>query len=223
MQKMEKEESEASVLKAWTDLENPGSFSGLKGFLKNSGLKVKKKDAAYSLSSLPTFTLHRAARKRWPRRKVFVLKSREQFQIDLLDMQKLGRMNGGVRFLLSGIDVFSKYGYLVPIKNKRPQTIVDALELMFKTAGFYVKNIESDRGKEFVGRITQDYFKKHNINHFHTESAQHVAIVERWHRTLREKLTRWMHFSKSKKYLKALEKFVYNYNRSIHRSHGMQH
>ena len=212
-----------SIRKHYTDLNNPAAFTGLRGFLKNRSNRDGDKDqVAAALSALPTFTLHRAARKRYPRRKVFVPKIGNQFSVDLLYVHQWKAHNKGVKFIVTAIDDFSRYGYLVPVKNKRPQTVIDAMELIFKTAKLYPKFVMTDAGTEFTCKLTQKYFKDHGIHHFQTASTQHIPILERWHRTLRERLIRWMHHTKTKKYLSALEKIVHGYNNCVHLAHGFK-
>lgn len=211
------------IRKHYTDLENPGAFTGLQGFLKNRSNKVgDKKQVAEALSALPTFTLHRRARKRYPRRKVFVPKIGNQFSVDLLYVHQWKRQNKGVKFIVTAIDDFSRYGYMVPVKDKRPETVIQAMDLIFKTAGLYPKYTVTDAGSEFISKKSQKYFKEKGIHHFQTGSVQHIPILERWHRTVRERLIRFMHYTKSKKYLHALEKIVHAYNHSVHSAHGFK-
>lgn len=212
-----------SIRKHYTDLENPGAFTGLRGFLENRSNKVGDKEQVVdALSALPTFTLHRRARKRYPRRKVFVPKIGNQFSADLLYVHQWKRQNKGVKFIVTAIDDFSRYGYMVPIRDKKQQTVIDALDLIFQTAGVFPKYLMTDKGTEFTGRAAQKYFKSKGIHHFHTGSVQHIPILERWHRTIRERLMRYMHHAKTKKYLDALEKIVHGYNNTVHSSHGFK-
>ena len=56
----------------------------------------------------------------------------ETWAADLVDMSAFSRDNRGFKFLLSIIDIFSKYGWLVPIKDKKGATVRDAFRTVFK-------------------------------------------------------------------------------------------
>ena len=96
------------------------------------------------------------------------------------------------------------------------------MDLIFNTAGIYPKFACTDSGTEFTSKKTQKYFKDKGIHHFYTGSVQHIPILERWHRTVRDRLIRWMHHAKSKRYLGALEKIVHGYNHCVHSSYGFK-
>ena len=77
-------------------------------------------------------------------------------------------------------------------------------------------------GTEFYAKKTQEFFKANNINHFSTFSPLKCCLIERFHRTIMERLTRWMHHNKTKRYLEALPKIINNYNNSHHTSIRMK-
>ena len=52
--------------------------------------------------------------------------------VDLADMQSLSKYNKGIKYLLCAIDLFSKYAWVVPIKNKKGISIVDAFQKILK-------------------------------------------------------------------------------------------
>jgi len=209
----------ARLLKrSYCNLNNPGSFAGVSGFIRNTVPTARRQEAAQALSSLPTYTYFRNSRRRFPRRQTFVPCLGNQFQADLIDVRKYKHHNSGVSYILTCIDVFSRYAYMVPIKNKRAPTVISAFKLVFKTAKRFPTYVQTDMGREFLAKSCQEYFQKNAIRHFYTGSPMKCAVLERLHRTLKERLSRWMHFTGSKSYLKALEKILRNYNRSYHRS-----
>jgi len=44
------------------------------------------------------------------------------------DMQSFSRYNNGVKYLLTVIDIFSKYGWILPLKNKTGLEVANALK-----------------------------------------------------------------------------------------------
>ena len=70
------------------------------------------------------YTLHKPVPKHIHQaRPVIVHSIDELWQLDLVDLSKLAKENGGHKFLLSVIDVFSKYGWLIPLKSKHSDEI----------------------------------------------------------------------------------------------------
>lgn len=53
------------------------------------------------------------------------------FAADLVEMQKIAKWNKGIRYLLAVIDVFSKYGWLVPTKDKTGKSVTQAFQKIF--------------------------------------------------------------------------------------------
>jgi len=54
------------------------------------------------------------------------------FAGNLVDMRALSKFNNGVKYLLTVIDVFSKYGWMKPLKSKTGLEVANALEIFFK-------------------------------------------------------------------------------------------
>ena len=71
------------------------------------------------LSRQRAYTLHKPARRHFPRNRIYVGSIDKQWQADLADMVGLQRDNNGNRYILTVIDVFSKYAWSVPVKKQR--------------------------------------------------------------------------------------------------------
>ena len=91
--------------------------------------------------------LHKPKRKTYPRRKIIVSHIDEIFAADLVEMQKFTKLNKGYRYLLTCIDMFSKYSWVIPLKDKKGITIKNALQKIFKQRK--CKFLWTDRGTEF--------------------------------------------------------------------------
>ena len=89
-------------------------------------------------------------RKTFKRRRVLVGGIDDQWQIDLVDLSSLSRENNTFRFLLTCIDVLSKYAWVVPLKDKSEQSVVVAMENILIDSNRTPNAIQGDKGKEFV-------------------------------------------------------------------------
>lgn len=200
----------------------PGSYSGAQSF------HGRVKPTSYAevknwLSSQDAYTLHKTPRRRFARRKTIVSGMNEQWQCDLIDLSRLKQQNGGMTFVLTAIDVFSKVGCAIPLKNKTSTSMIKALSSAFKKSkSGPPRTLQTDKGSEFTNRNVQAYLKKRGVKHFVSENEEiKCAIVERWNRTLKERL--WRYFTKhnTRHYVRVLPDLVEAYNNSYHRSIGM--
>ena len=72
--------------------------------------------------------LHRQIIRKFKKRKVYSSFRDNIWGVDLADMQSLSKYNKGIKYLLCAIDLFSKYTWVVPLKDKRGITIVDVFQ-----------------------------------------------------------------------------------------------
>ena len=197
--------------------DSPASFGGVKRLVNAEKNKDVKKVKTW-LSKQDTYTLHKPVRYRFPRRRTIVYGAKEQFQCDLIDVQKLRKDNDGNGYILTCIDVFTKMGYARPIKNKTSTSIIPAFKSIFKASG-RPKRLQTDKGTEFLNGVTQQYFKNNGIHHFTSQNESiKAAVCERWNRTLLNRLFRAFTFKQNRRYIDILPKLVSSYNRSYHRS-----
>ena len=95
---------------------------------------ISKSDVRRWLKKEPSYTLHRPVRRKFKTRPVMVYEIDEQWQADLVDLQKISKYNKGFKHLLVVIDVLSKYAWLVPLKTKTGRELREALEHLFNTS-----------------------------------------------------------------------------------------
>lgn len=199
------------------DPKNPAGFASIAKLAKASG--YSKTEVKKWLKAQPTYTLHRQARKRYPTRKYIVHDIDEQWQADLADVALIAQQNDGYRFILTVIDIFSRYAWARPLKSKRGDEVANAFKDIFEE-GRIPKRIQTDQGKEFENRHVLALFREHNIELFSVKSAYKAAIVERFNRTLKHKLWRYFTMSTKQKWTRVLQDIVYSYNHSVHRTLG---
>ena len=150
----------------------------------------------------------------------------DQTQLDLVDMSKFSHKNQGYRWILTGIEILSRYGFAVPVQRKDTSHMTEAvLNLLedFKIGfGKYPNVVQFDDGKEFYNVGVRRLLEGKKIKYFSTKSDKKAAVVERFNRTLKTMM--WKYFFKNQKYtwLNVLDKLVENYNNTKHRSIGMK-
>ena len=105
-----------SLARAYEDPHEQGALGGVDPFAKAH--KLKTPQAQHILQSMLSYTLHKPRRSRFPTTPTLVFDRDEQWQMDLVDMQKLSRWNKGNKYLLTVIDVLSTYAWAIPIKSK---------------------------------------------------------------------------------------------------------
>ena len=76
--------------------------------------------------------LHKPTIKKFRKRKVYSSFRDNIWGVDLADMQLLSKFNKGFRFLLCVIDIFSKYAWVIPLKDKKGISIVNAFRKILK-------------------------------------------------------------------------------------------
>ena len=165
--------------------------------------------------------LHKPARRNYPRRKFNVRGLDETWQADLVEMQPYARENRGIKYLLTVIDVLSKFAWAVPVKRKTAQDVTAAMDSVLQQ-GRVPSNLQTDKGKEFYNASFQNLMSRYHINHYSTYSNLKASIVERFNRTLKNRM--WLKFSLrgTYKWLDILQDLVAAYNDTKHRTIGMK-
>ena len=128
--------------------------------------------------------------------------------------------NDGYRFLLTVIDVLSKYAWVVPLKDKTGKSLVDALDVVFKKDGRVPERLQTDAGKEFLNKEFQRFLTSKNVLHFVTYNETKAQIVERFNRTLKNRMWRYFTFQNGRRYVEVLPSLVEGYNKAYHPSIG---
>ena len=210
-----------AIEKSYEKIKNPGSFGGIKKIydeLKKNYKKIKKDDVKNFLGQQDEYTLHKPIKRKFERNKVIVSDIDEVWQMDLVDMKAFQNENNKVTFILTVIDVFSKYAWGRMLLNKKAETVLDAIESIIKTSKRKPKKIHTDQGTEFFNIHSKKFFEKENIKHYYTKSYLKASIVERFNRTLKDKMWRYFTSIQAKKYYDKFDEFFISYNSSYHRS-----
>ena len=198
----------------------PASFGGAHPLWRSAAPAVPFDNVKEWLKGQDAYTLHKPARQRFSRRITEVGGENQQLQADLIDIRNHRDFNDDNSFILTCVDVFSKRAWAVPIKNKTGERVREGLKRILDDVAH--THIQTDKGKEFYNERVQDLLRERKVKHFSTEDDKiKASIVERFNRTLRGKLYRFMTATKSKRFIHKLQDIVLAYNSTKHSATGV--
>ena len=111
--------------------------------------------------------------------------------VDLADMQSLSKFNKVFKYLLCAIDLFNKHAWIIPIKDKKGTSIVNAFQKLI-SKGRKPKKIWVDKGSEFYNQSFKDFLKINNIEMCSTYNEGKSVVAERFIKTLKNKFFKHM-------------------------------
>lgn len=205
----------------YVNLKMRGSFRGVHGFRRDSKTGLCKSTVQRQLCKIPAYTYHFPRKFKFPRRRVVVPEIHDQWAADLADIQNISGSNNRKRYSLCVIDIFSKRAWLEAIANKKGPSILEALKKIFKRAGVKPRMIQSDAGGEFWNSHVKAYLKEQGVGLFSVRSELKCCIIERFIRTIKSRIYRYLTHHKTKKFVHRLGDFEKAYNASFHRSINM--
>ena len=141
----------------------------------------------------------------------------EILQMDLVDISDIATTNDNFKYLLVAVDVFSRYAFVIPLKNKNAETVTEAVKYIVEKTEPQI--INSDLGSEFINSSFRTLIAKHgtDINYVPVNEHKKLAIVDRFVRTLREKINMYLAQQNTTRYIDVLKQLVHNYNHAYHR------
>ena len=107
-------------------------------------------------------------------------------------MQLISKFNKGFRFLLCVIDIFSKYAWVVPLKDKKCVSIVDAFQKILDKSGRKPNKIWVDKGSEFYNNSFKKWLKDDDIEMYSVHNEGKSVVAERFITTLKTKIYKYM-------------------------------
>ena len=149
--------------------------------------------------------LHKPIIRKFKKRKVYSSFRDDIWGVDLADMQSLSKYNKEIKYLLCAIDLFSKYAWVIPIKDKKGTCIVNAFKKIISTelhSKHKPNKIWVDQGSAFCNKSFEDFLKVNNIEMYSTYNEGKFVVAERFIRTLKNKIF---------KHVTAISKNVYFY------------
>ena len=196
--------------------DRPWSFGG-KNQLYNL---FKKEEVDEALSKSDIYTRYKQHKK--PKRfsPIYVYRKRELFQSDVVFFtnKELVSANGGYKYLLTTIDVFTKMAWVYPLKENTCNNMMLCFKDILSKCGKKPDRLNTDRGSEMICKKFEIYLKENKINHYLSYSLRKCPVVERFNLTIQSLLYKIMAANKSKEWVKFLDQAMKIYLNRRHRT-----
>ena len=160
--------------------------------------------------------LHQPIIRKFKKRKVYSAFKDNIWGADLADMQLLSKYNKGIRYLLCVIEIFSKYAWVVPLKDKKGICIVKAFQSILKQSNRKPNKIWVDKGSEFYNAYFKKCLRDNDIVMYSTHNEGKAVVAERFIRTLKSKIYKYMTSISKNVYIDKLHDIVDEYNNIYH-------
>ena len=155
-----------------------------------------KKPKSSSIKSIPNQQivneLHKLIIRRFIKRSVYSSFKDNIWDVDLADMQLISKYNKGIRYLLCAIDLFSRYAWVVPLKDKKGVTIVNAFQNILNSSRRKPNKVRVDEGSEFYNSPLKKWLKLNCTEMYSTYNEGKYVVAERFIRTLKNKIYKHM-------------------------------
>ena len=136
-------------------------------------------------------------------------------------MQLISKSNKGFRFLCV-IDIFSKYAWVVPLKDKKGISIVNAFQKILKESKCKPNKIWVNKGREFYNNSFKKWLEDNDIEMYSIHNEGKSVVAERFIRTLKNKIYKYMTLISKNVYIDKLDDIVDEYNNTYHRTIKMK-
>ena len=166
--------------------------------------------------------LYKPVIKKYNKRKVYSQFKDNIWGVDLADMQSLSKKNKGIKYLLCAIDLYSKYAFVVPLKDKKGISIVNAFNKIIKQSNRKPNKIWVDQGGEFYNRVFKKWLSDNDIIMYSTYNEGKSVVAERFIRILKNKLYKHMTATGKTVYYDVLNDVVSEYNNTKHNTINMK-
>ena len=177
---------------------------------------------AKSSSLILADEFHKPVIKKFNKRKVYSQFKDNISGVDLADMQSLSRKNKGIKYLLCVIDLYSKYAFVIPLKDKKRISIVNAFDKIIKQSERKPNKIWVDQGSEFYNNNLKKWLSDNNIIMYLTYNEGKSVVAERFIRTLKNKFYKHMTATGKNVYYDVLDDIVNKYNNTKHNTIKMK-
>ena len=137
-------------------------------------------------------------------------------------MQLISNFNKGFRFLLFVIDIFSKYAWVIPLKDKKGTSIVNAFQKILDISKRKPNKIWVDKGSEFYNSSFKKWLKDNDIEMYSIHNEGKTVVAVRFIRTLKNKICKYMISILKNVYIDKLDDIVNEYNNIYHRTFKMK-
>ena len=139
---------------------------------------------------------------------------------DLADMQLISKFNKESLFCV--INIFSKYPWVVPLKDKKGVSIVDAFQKILDDSNRKPKKIYVDKESVFYNNYFKKWLKDNDIEMYSIHNEGKSVVAERFIRPLKSKIYKYMTSVLKYVYINKLDDIVGEYNNTYHRTIKMK-
>ena len=140
-----------------------------------------KKSSGSGIANEPNYQLanelHKPIIRKFKKRKVYSSFRDNIWGVDLADMQSLSKYNKGIKYLLCAIDLFRKYAWVVPLKDKRGISIVNTFQKVI-SGRRKPKKIWFDQGGKFYNNLLKRLLKINHIEMYSTHNKGKSVVAE---------------------------------------------
>ena len=161
------------------------------------------------------------------RERIIPLYKDETWSADLIDKSSLSKYNNNYKFILTVIDIFTKYAWAIPLKNKSGLSITNGFKLVSgenPQGGSQPRKPEKlwvDRGSEFYNKTFKSLLKEYGTKIYSTYSDLKAVFIERFNRTLLHIINKPMFIKGDGNWVNILNDAVLTYNNNIHSTINM--
>ena len=160
--------------------------------------------------------LHKPIIRKFNNRKVHSAFIDNIWGADLADMQLICKFNKGFIFLLCVIDIYSKYAWVIPLKDKKGITISNTFQKILDESNHKLNKIWIDKSSEFYNRTMKSWLEKNDIEMYSTHNEGKSIIAERFIRTLKNKIYKYMTSISKNVYIDKLDDITNKHNNTYH-------
>ena len=176
------------------------------------------------LLSKESLSRHKRIIRKFKRRRVFSSGPYDSVQADLIFYKQFSRQNEGYKYILSVVDTFSRKNYVRALRTATAEETGKALNDIFESMPVKPTKFSSDKGSEFspshpeISKILVDKF---GMIIFQLKEPLKASMVERFNRTLKERIQRYFTENNTHKWIDVLQKLSHAINESVNRDIGM--
>lgn len=214
------------LTKAYYTKSAPASYSSASKLWKHIKLDPEK-PAKLNFKTLlrwydlqDTHIIHKRPVRRFRREPIVVEYSDQQWDSDLITLNALKQHNDGYCYILGCIDLFSRYAWAVCLKTKSGNEMKAALQTIF-SRGRKCEILRSDRGAEYTNGVVRAYLRELGVKQIFAYNELHANYIERWNRTMENKLYKYFYEHQTLRYVDVLDDMVASYNATIHSTINM--
>ena len=131
-------------------------------------------------------------------------------------MQLISKFNKGFRFLLCVIDIFSKYAWIVPSKDKKCVSIVNALQKILDDSKRKPNKTWVEKGSKFYNGSMKLWLQDNNIKIYLTDNEEKSVVAERLIWIIKNKIYKYMTSISKNIYIDKFDDIVNEYNNIYH-------